>query len=173
MKKRMSNIEKCEKYMQKQGIIGSKIFDFELNRETDEVLLKRYYTDNRDFRVIEIPEFVTGIAKNDVGVNEVAVFAYVNQSLKVINKSHITNMNRLFSRFNGRNLDLSEFRTDGVLDMSYMFDGCHKLKELDLTSFNFKGIEYKERLFHECYKLDNLKTTDGTILEEYRLERRQ
>lgn len=39
-----SNIEKYDKYMKKQGLIGKKVFEFEVKEETDEVLIKKIYT---------------------------------------------------------------------------------------------------------------------------------
>ena len=37
------------------------------------------------------------------------------------------------------NLDLSNFYTSNVIDMSRMFEGCHNLKSLNLLNFDLKN----------------------------------
>ena len=51
-----------------------------------------------------------------------SVFAKVRQSLKVINKSKIDNMYKMFAYYEGEKLDLSEFDTSNVKGMGSMFD---------------------------------------------------
>ena len=49
-------------------------------------------------------------------------------------------MNTMFQACNELiSLDLSNFNTSKVTDMSYMFYGCNKLKYLNLSNFSIKG----------------------------------
>jgi len=40
--------------------------------------------------------------------------------------------------FSLKELNLSNFNTNNVINMGGMFEGCHKLKELNLSNFNTK-----------------------------------
>ena len=39
------------------------------------------------------------------------------------------------------NLDLSNFNTNNVIDMSYMFYKCENLINIDLSGFNTKNVK--------------------------------
>ena len=81
-------------------------------------------------------------------------------------------------------LDLTNFNTSQVTDMSFMFYECHKLKEikginnfitinatniggmfedcnelvnLDLSNFNTYRVAVMGRMFYKCYKLKEIK----------------
>ena len=161
----MSNVEKCKKYMQKQGLMGIKTFDFKLDEEKDKVTLKKYYESEQDFRVIEIPEFVTDIAKvinpYIVDIVDKSLFDGVRQSLKVINKSKMTNMSYLFMNYSGRELDLSDFSTKGVKNMKAMFFNSD-IKELKLgDEFDTSKVENMSCMF---YNMDNIESIDTSKL---------
>ena len=49
-----------------------------------------------------------------------------------------------------RNLDLSNFNTENVFDMSYMFKNCYNLISLDLSSFDSKNVVDVDNLFLNC-----------------------
>ena len=77
-------------------------------------------------------------------------------------------------------LNLSNFNTSNVIDMGFMFNKCHKLKQikginnfntikvtnmrsmfqlcneleyLDLSNFNTSNVTNMENMFNQCYKL--------------------
>lgn len=93
-----TNIERCKDYMRKQELIGVKTFGFEMKPETDEVIITKYYENSDDFRIIEIPLFVTGfeIKCDRDGFIEESIFSYVKQSLKVINRNKKYNRHEWF-----------------------------------------------------------------------------
>ena len=47
-------------------------------------------------------------------------------------------------------LNLSNFNTNNVTNMSDMFSGCSSLKELNLSNFNTKNVIDMSRMFSEC-----------------------
>ena len=53
-------------------------------------------------------------------------------------------------------LNLINFDTQNVNDMSFMFEHCNKLKNLDLSSFNTKNVKNMKSMFKECEKLKEL-----------------
>ena len=42
--------------------------------------------------------------------------------------------------FSLKKLNLSNFNTNNVIDMSYMFNGCKSIKEINLSNFNTNNI---------------------------------
>ena len=54
-------------------------------------------------------------------------------------------------------LDLSNFNTSKVTDMSWMFAGCHKLKEIKgINNFNTNNATKINSIFKGCNQLLNL-----------------
>lgn len=122
----------------------------------------------------EIPEFVGGIHierdKRGYGFECNATRNCVR--LKMINKSKITSMKGLF--FGARKLkelDLSEFDTSMVTDMSYMFTDCgdeyNKMESLDLSRLDTSKVTDMNHMFTFCNikninlsGLDTSKVTD-------------
>ena len=50
-------------------------------------------------------------------------------------------MGSMFSGCNSlSSLDLSNFNTQNVTDMSYMFCGCNSLSSIDLSNFNTQNV---------------------------------
>ena len=65
-------------------------------------------------------------------------------------------------------LDLSNFNTEKVLNMSYMFSGNKSLKYLDLSNFDTRNVKNIYDMFFECYLQNNriVNTKDEKIIEE-------
>lgn len=77
--------------------------------------------------------------------------------------SNVTNMAGMFEGsiiHNNIVLDLSNFVTDKVTDMSYMFSGCAKngtgLKAVNLSSFNTSNVTNMRNMFSSSYYLEGL-----------------
>lgn len=53
-------------------------------------------------------------------------------------------------------LNISDFYTDNVVDMSEMFYGCRSLETLDLYHFDTNNVTDMSRMFTNCYSLTSL-----------------
>ena len=122
----LTNIEQYNKYIARYSLIGEEpYFKFEIIEDTDEVIITKYIKNKEDFRVIEIPTFVTGIKieLNDSNIVINSPFRGVEQNLKVIYKGDkLTSMKGMFRGYEGSKLDLSNFNTSQVVYMDKMFD---------------------------------------------------
>ena len=79
----------------------------------------------------------------------------------------------MFSGCSGMtSIDLSNFNTAEVTDMSSMFEGCSSLTTLDLSSFNTSKLIYNDSdqyfddhgvqsMFSGCNKLTTIYVGDG------------
>ena len=67
-----------------------------------------------------------------------------------------TNCNSMFTAYKGRELDLSNFNTSNVTDMSGMFSGCSSLTSLDLSNFNTSNVNVISSMFYNCSSLTSL-----------------
>ena len=67
-----------------------------------------------------------------------------------------------------QNLDLSNFDTSNVTDMSWMFNMCRKIKEIKgLNKFNKNKIENMNSMFKLCEELQflDLENFDTSMLQ--------
>ena len=55
-------------------------------------------------------------------------------------------------------LDLSNFNTNNVTNMDYMFADCFSLLSLDLSNFNIQNVAYMRNFLYGCNSLNNLKS---------------
>ena len=81
-----------------------------------------------------------------------------NYILEIIFNNNITNMKQFFEEStNIISLDLSNFNTSNVTDMSFMFNECHKLKEIKgIDKFNTNKVTDMKAMFQCCYELEHL-----------------
>ena len=61
-----------------------------------------------------------------------------------------------------KELNLSNFNTDNVTNMSYMFSGCKLLKELDISNFNVSKVNNMDYMLSNL-RLKALKISDSNI----------
>jgi surface protein len=81
--------------------------------------------------------------------------------IKYIFKNLITNCNRMFSECSSlTNLNLSNFNTQNVTDMSWMFYNCSSLTNLKLSNFNTQNVTNMSLMFSECSSLTNLNLSN-------------
>ena len=52
-----------------------------------------------------------------------------------------------------KNVELFEFITNNVTDMSCMFAGCKNLKNIDISKFNFDKLKDMSMMFCGCSSL--------------------
>ena len=70
-------------------------------------------------------------------------------------------MNSLFSGCSSlKEINITNFKTNKVIDMSCMFYGCISLKELNLSNFTFKEKIKMDSMFYECSSLEELLISD-------------
>lgn len=56
----------------------------------------------------------------------------------------------MFSKFNGTEIDFSNFNTTNVTNMSYMFDDCVNLKTIDVSNFDTSKVTTMTYMFDNC-----------------------
>ena len=70
---------------------------------------------------------------------------------------NVTNMSWMFSRcFALTSLNLSSFNTANVMSMSWMFFGCSRLTSLNLSNFNTAKVQDMSYMFRGCSNLTSL-----------------
>ena len=67
------------------------------------------------------------------------------------------------------NINLSNFNTNKVINMRYMFFGCSSLTNINLSNFNTNNVTYIGYMFSGCraLKKENIITKDKRILNIY------
>ena len=69
--------------------------------------------------------------------------------------------------FNGcsalKELNIENFDTNNVTNMSNMFSGCSSLKELNIFNFNTNSATNKNKMFFECS--DELKKKINELIK--------
>ena len=82
-----------------------------------------------------------------------------NVDLSNFDTSTITNMSGMFRGCGFTELDFSQFKywnTSNVTNMNSMFYGCQSLTTLDLTSFDTANVEEMKEMFNQSYNLQIL-----------------
>ena len=75
-------------------------------------------------------------------------------NLSNFNTQNVTNMSNMFYKCNSlTSLDLSNFNTQNVINMSCMFYYCNSLKSLDLSNFNTQNVTDMSYMFSNCNSL--------------------
>ena len=77
------------------------------------------------------------------------------------------NINTAINMFNGCSsltyIDVSNFNTAAVTDMSYMFYNCNKLTSIDVSNFSTAAVTNMQAMFYDCKLIVNLNI-DNFIL---------
>ena len=81
--------------------------------------------------------------------------------LSNFNTENVTNMSGMFCKCDQlTGLDLSGFDTSKVTDMSSMFTWCNNLTELDVSGFDTSKVTDMESMFMSCSKLAELNVSN-------------
>lgn len=88
-------------------------------------------------------------------------YADMNLDLKGIDTSKTTDMNFMFGVSAGeekniKTIDLSEFNTESVENMSFMFYNMTNITSLNLTSFNTKNVTNMRNMFYQATNIASL-----------------
>ena len=88
------------------------------------------------------------------------MFAYCNHltelDLSNFDTSQVTDMSYMFYNSSLTELDLSNFDTSQVTDMSYMFSGCSSFTSLDLSNFDTSQVTDMSYMFSGCSSFTSL-----------------
>lgn len=75
--------------------------------------------------------------------------------------SKVTDMSYMFSQCaNLTSLDVSKWDTSNVTDMEYMFQGCSELTSLDASNWDTSKVSNMEYMFYACSKLIKITVTN-------------
>ena len=80
-----------------------------------------------------------------------------NLNISNFNTENVTDMSSMF--YDCRRLtsiDLIGFNTENVTNMAYMFHDCRSLTYLDLSSFHTINVNDMQGMFYNCYQLTSL-----------------
>ena len=84
-------------------------------------------------------------------------YALTSLDIRNFNTSNVTDMSWMFSTCRALiNLDVSNFNTSKVTEMRNMFTDCYSLTELDLSSFDTSNISNMNEMFMRCKGLVTL-----------------
>ena len=85
---------------------------------------------------------------------------YVGNGINVTNPKGNTSCYCMFQDYKGTSLDLSNFDTSNVTDMSFMFDACNNLSYLNLSNFDTGNVRDMSFMFHSCINLEHLNLSN-------------
>ena len=78
--------------------------------------------------------------------------------IKYIFKDNLNRADYMFCRCNSlTNINLSNFNTENVINMSSMFYGCNSLTNINLSNFNTLNVNDMSLMFCGCYSLKKIK----------------
>ena len=87
------------------------------------------------------------------------------------NTTKVTNMSNMFSFCSAlTSLDLTNFNTTNVTYMYNMFDGCSALTSLDLTNFSTANVECMQEMFKGCSTLQSIYVSDNFVVTGIKYE---
>ena len=139
-------------------------YEFEIIFNKPVVNLNRFFRDCVNLYSIDLSEFDSSSV-----INMRAMFSKCRRlkeikGLDKFNTSKATNMEGMFQCCEEIVLlNLSNFDTSNVNDMSYMFNGCIKLKEIKgLNKFNTKNVDNMSTMFQNCENLEYLDLSFDT-----------
>ena len=96
-----------------------------------------------------------------------------NLDLSNFNSQNVSNMSYMFCCcFSLKNLNLSNFNTGNVTNMKYMFYDCKSLINLNLSNFNTENVTNMSWMFHGCDSLANLNLSifnTQNVIEMYNM----
>ena len=106
-----------------------------------------------------------------VNMIDLSYMGYYDENNTLLSFDGISNMvilslesgNSMFCNCSSlQSIDLSNFNTKNVVDMSFMFSGCSSLKALDLRSFNTENVSDMSCMFQSCSSLQDIKAGERT-----------
>ena len=179
------NINHYKEYSEKYSSIEIEIKPMEnkygdfinINKENEEYY-HIYYNDNKNEQIKS-----TSLNENDK-ISKINIFIdYQVESFnelfynckciesicfKKFYRNNVTDMSYMFYISSLKELNLNNFNTNNVINMSCMFSGCSSLKELNLNNFNTNNVTYMSYMFSKC--TDELKLKLKCKFNEFKEE---
>ena len=94
------------------------------------------------------------------------MFIMKEVNLSSFNSNNVINMSYMFYKCSSmEKINLLSFNTLNVTNMSYMFSGCSSLKEINLLSFNTNNVTDLTNIFDELPMLCKVLTEDSKLIE--------
>ena len=92
--------------------------------------------------------------KNKTQLKSLIEYAFNHNiyDLNFIDTNEITDMSKLFININ-HNFDVSSWNVSNVIDISFMFYGCHNFN-CDLSKWDVSNVTNMSYMFSNCYKLE-------------------
>ena len=86
-------------------------------------------------------------------------------NLSNFNTSKVTNMSTMFaSCANLTSLNIKSFDTSIVVDMNSMFEGCSSLTSLDISNFDTSKVENMSKMFKNCSNIETIYVSDDFVI---------
>ena len=92
-------------------------------------------------------------------------------NLSNFNTQNVKNMSNMFSNCQSiEQINLLNFNTKNVIDIDYMFSGCISLNSINLSNFNTQNVKNMEHLFSGCKLLKYIDLSNLRINKETKME---
>ena len=86
--------------------------------------------------------------------------------LSNFNSNNVKDMSRMFYKCTSlESLNLTNIKTNNVTNMSHMFYDCPSLKSLNLSSFDTRKVQNMREMFYNCSSLVSLDLTSFNTIE--------
>lgn len=90
-----------------------------------------------------------------------ACYSLTNLDVSNWDTSSVTNMSSMFNNCCSlTNLDVSNWDTSSVTDMGSMFSGCRSLRSLDVSNWDTSSVKGMSSMFYECHSLASLDVSN-------------
>ena len=91
---------------------------------------------------------------------------YIGDGINVTNPKGNTSCYCMFQNYKGTSIDLSNFDTHNITNMSCMFDNCSNLSYLNLSKFDTSNVTNMKAMFWNC---ENLKELDSFYIDNTKI----
>ena len=85
---------------------------------------------------------------------------YIGDGTNITNPQGNTSCYCMFCDYKGTSLDLSNFNTHNITDMSCMFANCSNLSYLNLSTFTTHNVIYMNSMFSYCKSIKHLNLSN-------------
>ena len=164
----LKNRKYCEKLKLTASLADISIIDLINKKENERILIEQRNDDDNIDIAFSSAECALNYKKYSSIITSTArLFEdYDNNSLDLndFDTSNVTNMSVMFAECKAKSIDLSSFDTSNVTNMSFMFTRC-EAESLDLSSFNTRNVKYMTDMFKLCHSVINCN--NRRILKRY------